>query len=342
MTVTAVATEAGPWFDGATPDTTTRDYTWTGTVNASPSTESTVFDPGFTLDDLSLRWAGLTLDDLTAMWLIDWGSGARPVDVVSADLILRERTIDHLGATISLRASSDELMAQDARAALVRPAEPLPERLVQLLAAGHVPIGPPPDFSAGNPFGVPDQVIEWSQTIWDVMAANANSCGLRLWCDEARVWRLGAIDTAPTTTVDLLRVVSAADAVNRDGDYADVLVYVGTGINDEGLPITDTLTWPAALPPGPYKAALQEHDYGTVGVGLPMPSDEELAARLALLQTRDRVLTINAPIDPTIRPGMGVNTGAPSLTDTSSVVARVEWSVPGDVMTITTRSTQED
>jgi hypothetical protein len=184
-------------------------------------------------------------------------------------------------------------------------------------------------------------VIEWSQTIWDAMAATAAASGLRLWVDEHRVWRLGPSDAPPVTTMDLLRVIAAGDAVNRDADYADVLVWVGKGINDEGLPLTDTRTYPEVLPPGPYRAALVEQDYGTVGVGLPMPSEEELAARLYLLQTRDRVLTITAPVDPTVRPGVGVRTGAPSLPATTSVVARVEWSVPDDLMTITTRSTSE-
>ena len=42
LTLTAAATEAGPWFDGATPDTTDRDYAWTGTAEQSASSESTV------------------------------------------------------------------------------------------------------------------------------------------------------------------------------------------------------------------------------------------------------------------------------------------------------------
>jgi hypothetical protein len=333
----------GPYFDGATPDTAALDYAWTGTANASASTETSIYDPGTTLDDLTAAWAGLTLDDLSTLWGQDWGNGVtRPIDVVTADLILRERTVDHVAATIALRATSDELMAQDARAHVVRPVEPLPTRLTELLTAGHVPIGPPPDVTAGAPYiGMAAQDVEWSQTIWDAMSANANSVGLRLWCDQGRVWRLGPTDAAPTTTVDLTRVQSCTDAVDRDGDYADAIVWLGKGINPEGLPLTETKTWPLTLPVGPYKAHLEEHDYGQTGVGLPMPSDEELARRLAVLQSRDRVLTITAPADPTVRPGMGVLTGAPSLPGTTSVVARVEWAVPADIMTITTRATLE-
>jgi hypothetical protein len=337
------ATALGPWFDGATPDTTDRDYAWTGAVNASPSTESTIQDPGFTLDDLSAAWGPTTtLDDLTAAWIIDWGNGARPTDVVTADLVLRERTVNHAAATISLRATSDELLAQDAHAAVSRPVESLPGRLLELLAAGHVPLGPDPDFSAGAPFGaMPAQEVEWSQSIWDAMSANAASVGLRLWVDEARVWRLGVPEPVPATFVDLAAVIDCTDQVNRDGDYADVLVWIGKGLNDEGLPITDTIVWPPVLPVGPYRTAVVEHDYGQVGAGLPMPSGEELDARLTLLQSRAQVLQLLAPADPTIRPGVGVRTGAPSLPVTSSTVSRIEWAVPADTMTLTTRSTTE-
>jgi len=120
-----------------------------------------------------------------------------------------------------------------------------------------------------------------------------------------------------------------------------VLVWIGKGINDEALPVTETKTWPPILPAGPYRAAAVEHDYGQVGASIPMPSDDELAARLALLQSRDRVLSLTAVADPTLRPGMGVTTGPPSLPATASTVARVEWAVPADTMTLTTRSTTE-
>jgi hypothetical protein len=312
---------------------------WSGTLTLD---DLTVAWAGLTLDDLTAAWTGLTLDDLTAAWTQDWGNGARPTDIVTSDLILRDRTVDHARATISLRASSDELLAQDARAYVVRPVEPLPERLFQLLAAGHVPIGPPPDFSAGAPFiAMPAQTVEYSQTIWDAMQANTASVGMRLWCDEARVWRVAFPESAPTTTVTLPRVIDCTDQVNSDGQYADVLVWIGKGVNSTGQALTDTKTSPPVMPAGPYRAAVEEHDYGQVGAGLPMPSDDELAARLTFLQARDRVLEITAPGDPTIRPGVGVHTGAPSLPATTSAVSRVEWSVPADVMTIATRSTVE-
>jgi hypothetical protein len=334
------------YFDGDTPDTTDREYAWTGTPHASTSTESTVYDPGFTLDDLTARWGPTTtLDDLTELWIIDWGNGARPTDGITADLIVRERTVNHAAATISVRATSDELLAQDAHVAVVRPLEPLPDRLMALLAAGHVPLGPLPDFSAGEGFTMPDQSVEASQSIWDAMQANTTHAGLRLWCDEARVWRLAVPEPAPTTSVDLLRVIDCTDAVNTDGDYADVYVFVGkgiaTGLEEPNTPLTETVTYPETIPAGPYKAHVEEHDFGEVGVGLPMPTADELALRLAKLQARAQVLTITATADPSIRPGVGVVTGAPSLPPKSSTVSRVEWSIPADVMVLTTRSTVE-
>jgi hypothetical protein len=310
---------------------------WSGTLTLD---DLSLMWVGLTLANLSTVWAGLTLNDLSAAWTQDWGNGTRATDTLTADLILRERQVDHGTATITVRATSDELLAQDAHALVDRGAETLASRLLALLAAGHIPVGPPPDFTAGAPFGVPAHLTEWSQSIWDAMEAAATSVGLKLFCDELRVWRLTVPNAAPTVTFNLPQVIEASDRVDRDGDYADVIVWIGVGINSEGLVIRETRTEPA-IPAGPYRAVVFEQDYGQVGAGLPMPSFDELATRLALLQTRARVLTLTAPADPTVRPGQAIVTGVPSLDVTHSVVARVEFNVPADTMTITTRSTQE-
>lgn len=311
---------------------------WHGSLTLGDLTEAWA---GLTLGDLSAEWVGLTLGDLTEAWGTDWGSGWRAPDEVTADLCVRARRVDYAAATITVRAASDELLAQDARAVVSRPEESLPSRVLALLASGSVPVVAH-DLSAGEIFTtIPAGDTTWRQSIWDAAAGLCTEQGLRLWCDESRTWRLTVVDAAPATTVDLLRVAACEDDVNRDGDWADVLVWVGTGTNSEGAPLTETRTHPDPVPSGPHRVHVEEVDYGPVGAGLPMPSYEELAARLAVLASRDRVLTITATADPTVRPGLGLTTGAPSLLALGGVVARVEWAVPEDTMTITTRSTTE-
>lgn len=60
LLIEAAAAPVGGYFDGATPDTTSTDYSWTGAANASTSTQSDLadswqwdqFDPSITWNDL--------------------------------------------------------------------------------------------------------------------------------------------------------------------------------------------------------------------------------------------------------------------------------------------------
>lgn len=298
---------------------------------------------GMTLDDLSAEWVGLTLDDLTELWATAWESGIRAADRFDADLVVRRRRIEHTDATISITATSDELLAQCARSGGVYlPVQPLPLRILALLRAAGVEVVWH-DLTAGDIYtSLPEMTTDWGRSAWDAASGAAADLGMRLWCGPDRVWRLAPADAPATETVAMPRVSTCEDAVDLDGTYADVLVWTGAGTNSEGLPITDTKVWPDPLPPGPHTVHHEHRDYGHVGAGLPMPSDAEMAARLAALTSRDRSLTITAPADPSMRTGVALTTGAPSLPAMAAVVARVEWAIPADVMTIATRSTTED
>ncbi|MGN8245297.1 hypothetical protein ACTHAM_002416 [Cellulomonas soli] len=295
---------------------------------------------GMTLADLSAEWVSYTLADLTVLWGAPWDAGWWPPDTLTADLGVRERTIDYAAATISVRAASDELLAQDARIVMSRPVEALPTRILAVLAAASITVTAH-DLAAAAPFvSMAAAEVELTQSVWDFLVAQVTPLGLRLWCDETRTWRCTVADVAPTASVALPRVTSCTDSIDRDGDWHDAIVWTGRGINDDGISIVDTRHYPDPIPAG-ARVQYVEVDYGQAGAALPMPSTDELAQRLALSSARERVLTITAPADPTIRPGVGLVTGAPSLPAMDTVAARVELDVPADTITITTRSTTE-
>ena len=298
---------------------------------------------GVTLDDLDADLVGLTLDDLTSLWGWEWEAGWREPDVITADLGVRGRRTDYAAATITVRAASDELLVQDARVSTSRPVESLHQRILAVLALVGL-TSPRYQFDAGAEFtSLTADTLALSQDPWSYLTGwcSGGSSPIRLWCDEQRVWRTAWADDPPSTTKALSRVKAATDDTDRDGEWCDAIVWVGKGTNSDGLPITDARTWPDPLPAGPIRVRVVEVDYGQQGAGLPMPTYEELAARLARLQSQDRVLDVVAVIDPTIRPGMALETGAPSLPALDTVASRVEFAVPADEVTITTRSTTE-
>lgn len=294
---------------------------------------------GLTLADVSTDLGAATLADLTAALRTQWESGWREPDELTCYLGVRARPIDYAAGTITVRAASDELLAQDSRGLVARAVEPLPSRIVAFLTAASIPVERT-DLSAGAIFvAMPAMSTTWTQTMWDAASGAASSMGLRLLCDHTGTWRLLDPDAAPTATLHMPRVSEGTDDVDRDGDWADTLVWIGTGTNSAGETITRTVTWPDPIPTSPRKIAVQEVELGNVGAGIPVPSDAELSNRLSALSAKARALTLTAPADLSARPGMALTTGAPSLPATAGVVSTVTFRIPEDTMTIVTRST---
>lgn len=307
---------------------------------------------GLTLGDLSTAWAGLTLGDLTDAWTEPWESGTRAPDYLQCDLIVRSTSADHRADTLTISASSDEALAMGARIEASRPTESLQTRLLVLLALAGISYTSA-DFTAGAAISVPPVVYDVTKTVWSIMADLAAASSLRLWCDHGRVWRLAAPTALDPTTLTLTRASRATDDTDVDGEYADVLVWRGTaearmtdGTDEWFEPVAVTQWWPASPSLAPHVVHLWEEDFGRLDVSsIPIdfyPSDAQMAARLARLSSRGRVLTITAPLDPTARIGQPIVTGPPSMPAMEGVVASVTLSVPEDIMNIRTRSTVDE
>ncbi len=290
---------------------------------------------GQTLDDLTTAWAGQTLDVLTMAWTDLWGNAApRATSRLDADLVVRTRTIDLVAGTVTLAVASDDALAADCKPQVFPFARTqLGLAIISLLESAHLPVrvetGPlmqltvPPVVMPIDPFRIYD----------GIMTAAANA-GVRVWCDETGVWRAGAFDAVPSTTVHLSRVISARDIIDRDGEWADA---VNVSVTQSEPPLTYLLVRPTVKAARPYKV----HDTVEFTTNDGVAANTWADAVLARLDSRGRTLTITAPIDLDLRPGVAFTTGTPSLPALSGQVAAVEWRVTHTQadMAITTRDT---
>lgn len=312
---------------------------------------------GLTLAGLGAAWAGLTLADLGGQWWQEWESGTRAPDEVTALVGVRERSIDYAAGTITLTLSTHEALAQDGRLNNVpRDAEPASTRILALLTAAAIP-STGWDLSGGDATTVtadPGGLDQLRRTVWDLCQDAASTAVRRLWCDLSGVWHLTDPTAAPTTTVAVPRVERASETVSRDSEWADWLVTRvswsqtsgGTEIYPVDVYVDSDTVGESTYPPytEPHRVALVERDHGhldTVARDRWAPLPAERAARLRRLASRDRVLDVVAPLDPTIRTGVYVTTGAPSLPALKGVVSAFRFDVPADTMTLTLRSVED-
>ena len=298
---------------------------------------------GLTLADLTSEWSGLTLADLTTGWTVEWESGDRLSEDLVCDLAVRARRIDHGQGTITIKAASDELLAQGKRVTVSRPVEPLPVRVLAVLAAAHVPVERA-ELSAGDIFiAMPALTLDPSRSVWDELAAEAASVGLRLWCDEQRCWHLSDPGAAPVGSIEVTRVTGGTDDIDLDGEFADALAVTCNWTAADGQTrLTQTRTWPDPIPDDAIRVEAWTLDVATPGDSWPGPTNDELATRLAKRQTQGRTQQITAPLDPTARPGLTITTGAPSLPETTGRIGAVTFAVPADSMTLSIIDTTEE
>lgn len=162
---------------------------------------------------------------------------------------------------------------------------------------------------------------------WDFLSSLVDAAGLRLFCDEARRWRL--VDPATFTLPGQVRVsdgwnaVAAVDRIDLSAADRGVPGYVET--------MVVRYTWTeAGVQRTAYDAAGEEHGIGQlVEVNRPYAGPGAAAARLARGQGRGRVLDLEALTNLTATPGqelVAIFPGAPLQIGT---VSAVEWRSDG-------------
>ncbi len=311
---------------------------------------------GLTLADLGTELAGLTLAEIGGALCTAWDETDpwRAPDELYADLTVVGRTIDHAAASIAIRADSDETIPQRMRVGGARALESSAARIAALMTA----CGLTPPSLAGLPAAtVPPITLadSWRAAPWDALMAAAAASARRLWCDLDRVWHLSDPEGAPVGEIEVTRVTTAQDDEDAGGEFADVIVWIATATvhptdPETSLPLptyqaVDVRTHPSPVPAGAHTFMTVERDYGDLDIlAIPeewLPTSAELAARLARAQSYDRMLTTTQPADPSVRPGVAVTTGAPSLPALVGTLASVTLTIPEDTMTLTIHAVEE-
>lgn len=291
---------------------------------------------GRTLAAVSGDYPGRTLAAFSAAFGSVWNtSGYRQSRAVTLDLGVRSRVVDHTDATVRLVAASDELLLADG--ALVAVAAVSPPALTVLsavqLVLGLLLPGYALTTSQGAQAITADAAV-WEPGVsgWDYLSPLVTSAGLRLWCDQARGWHLeapsdvntpGALALAGTATV-----TAATDSLSRDAQewYSAVVVAYrwtdAANVRRTQYDVAGDLAAAKVL---------------TVTYERPYPRAGEAAVRLRKATGHGRVLDVDAVADPSVYPAQPVTLSVPDTPPQSGFVQAVRWSLPADLMTVTTR-----
>jgi hypothetical protein len=175
------------------------------------------------------------------------------------------------------------------------------------------------------------------ETMWDFIAPVLTQAGLRLFCDELRVWRLVNSEYSRPGRVTIatgFNVYRASDAISR------------TAVADDGTPLwfdsvvvkytwTDTdnqqqVKYDTAAAEHPTKTALIEYNR-------PYPGPGAAAYILSRVNGQGRVLDLTAALDLTATPGMEAVTTLPFTPVQTGYTSKVAWDFGADEMTVGTR-----
>jgi hypothetical protein len=291
---------------------------------------------GGTLAAVSTKYMGATLRALSAAYGTVWNAfGFRPPQGFTADLVVRSRDIDFAANTVHVRAGTDEALLLDyglLATAPVSPAALTVADAVRLALAYAAPGAVLVTTDGAQAISAESAVWKPGVSAWNYASTLCTSAGLRLWCDEHRVWRLVAPDaiTAPGQVT-----LSASDSVTQAGD----LITRETDAWFDGVVVTYAWTDAAnvhheqsdiAGPASASRILLVQEDR-------PFPRAGAAAARLRKVKGQGRVLTIDAVADLAAYPAMAASLSVPNTPTQTGYVAAVTWTVPADEMTVATR-----
>lgn len=302
---------------------------------ASFNTESV----GLTAADFNRKYAGWSINDFNLNHATVWNAfGVREAVSRTLDLGVRSRRIQHSGATIAVEVASDEALLQDG--GLVASTGVSPAGLTVLSAITLVLTT---TFGAGGydlHFGseggqaiTADSAV-WQPGVggWDYLQPLTASAGVRLWCDEKRVWHLSKPETITNPGQVRLfatnTIKDAEDTVSRNSDAWYEAVVVKYDWTDTGN--VRHVEYDVAGNPGSGRVLLVQRD-------TPKPRAGEAAARLRKLSGQGRVLNVDAVADFAAYPATDLQLTLPDSPVQAGWISAVTWRIGADDMTVRTR-----
>lgn len=278
-----------------------------------------------------------------------WVYPPRAPQTRTFDLLLRERTIDHRSSEMTLLFDSDEAQLIDtaligntpdeSRTVLASSLRAIINDVLLDFGAGLEPGPADFDFS-----GHPDSLVqEPGITYWDYLQSLVQASGLRLYCDELRVWRLISTSDMIDSQINLaatINLTEGRDRISRHSDWFDSVVVKYEWVDSAGDPQvsydsagvtlggTGGLEYPLHSPGGALfysSAKITGGKTHLVEWNRPYPGPGAAASILARAEGRGRVLDLDALSDYTTTPGMSLVATLPDTPIQSGVVSSVEW-----------------
>lgn len=273
-----------------------------------------------------------------------------------ADLMLNDRQVRRPGNTMDLDASSDETRAQD-RKRTDRSEVPVFTGVNGVIgwAAGWAmyPETPVLSTTVGSTFGadrIKDLDLEIGSDWWSLIADVANRCGLWVFSDETRKWKIRTRADVDTPTLHLTvgqggTILLSDSGLNRD-DWANYVIiqYKFTQkkptTEDPKATVDKTIYGRARVTSGPFSvdSVGYKMHYETREVGVDQAAANHAAESvLKNLSTRGRSLSLEAAAAYWLRPGHTITVQLVTGAVQTVLVSSVAFNPVRGVMSIKTR-----
>lgn len=299
----------------------------------------TVRYPG-TLADVTRALTGKTLAELTRGSYVPFVAGAYRETVVRRfNLGVREIERDLSAREMTLRLASDEALVQDDALIEGKPYAMNVQSLRQAVNTVLARKGWALTTDETDDYRLEAASTTWDpgQSGWDFLEPLVQPSGLRLWCDEARVWHLSRSETAERadlSVVEGVNMTEARDKISRDDDWYSAVLITYEWTEQVGDERVDRIRYDAARLPGPTRVMALNYRTAYPGPGA-------AAAVLARARTRGRALPVTAISDYSATPGNTVRLKAPQTAAQRAILASVRFDLFEHEMQITSRDLQE-
>lgn len=294
-------------------------------------TLSSIFSGG-TIAGMTTAWAGLLFSAISEKYYRSYPDGINNNHRRGFDLTVRSRELNLNEGTMTFQLASDEALLQDY--ALVQTINYSPASLDLRTIVKEVLANIGDALVDGTDTAtVSSTAAIWTpgQTAWDYLQPLLKNVGLRLYCDEQRMWHLISDTSILDGLVELFSVgtiKTTSEVIDRNaGEWFDAVVIKYTYVNDLGATVT---AYDTAAVENYQKVKLIEYQSAYPGPGAAQRILDRATARG---RQQDVTAVSNYAVTPTTACTIYI-TGYPTL---NNYIQAVTWNFPSDEMTIKTR-----